>query len=83
VETPSGALTDRQQRFVFEYLKDQNAGAAAGHAGHAARSRASQAGELMQSAAVRECIGIEMASLVGELRLLAMDRVKKRVRAAD
>ncbi|MDB5805535.1 MAG: Terminase small subunit [Betaproteobacteria bacterium] len=41
------ALTHRQERFVFEYLKDQNASAAA-CAGYSAESRASQASELMQ-----------------------------------
>ncbi|HEX4329799.1 MAG TPA: terminase small subunit [Burkholderiales bacterium] len=75
-------LTDRQQRFVFEYLKDLNASAAAERAGYSARSRASQAGELMQNTAVRECIRIEMASLLAELRLSALDLMKERMRAA-
>jgi hypothetical protein len=75
-------LTDRQQRFVFEYLKDQNASAAAERAGYSARSRASQAGELMGMPAVRECIRIEMASLMAELRLSALDLMKERMRAA-
>ena len=76
------SLTDRQQRFVFEYLKDQNASAAAERAGYSARSRASQAGELMQNAAVRERIRIEMGSLLAELRLSALDLMKERMRAA-
>ncbi|HEX4326508.1 MAG TPA: terminase small subunit [Burkholderiales bacterium] len=76
------SLTDRQQRFVFEYLKDQNASAAAERAGYSARSRASQAGELMGMPAVRECIRIEMASLMAELRLSALDLMKERMRAA-
>ncbi|HEX4325568.1 MAG TPA: terminase small subunit [Burkholderiales bacterium] len=75
-------LTDRQQRFVFEYLKDQNASAAAERAGYSARSRASQAGELMGMPAVRECIRIEMTSLLAELRLSALDLMKERMRAA-
>jgi hypothetical protein len=76
------SLTDRQQRFVFEYLKDQNASAAAERAGYSARSRASQAGVLMGMPAVRECIRIEMASLMAELRLSALDLMKERMRAA-
>jgi len=75
-------LTDRQERFVFEYLKDQNASAAAVRAGYAAKSRASQASELMQNAAVRERIRMEMQSLLAELRLSALDLMKERMRAA-
>ena len=35
-------LTFRQERFVFEYLKDQNASAATARAGYTARNLASQ-----------------------------------------
>jgi len=80
MEAPT--LTDRQERFVFEYLKDQNASAAAERAGYSARSRASQAGELMRIPAVRERIRIEMQSLLAELRLSALDLMKERMRAA-
>jgi hypothetical protein len=76
------SLTHRQQRFVFEYLKDQNASAAAERAGYSARSRASQAGELMTMPAVRERIRIEMQSLLAELRLSALDLMNARMRAA-
>jgi len=82
METPVQALTDRQERFVFEYLKDQNASAAAERAGYAARSRASQASELMQNPAVRERVRMEMQSLLAELRLSALDLMKERMRAA-
>ncbi|HEY4372550.1 MAG TPA: terminase small subunit [Burkholderiales bacterium] len=74
-------LTDRQERFVFEYLKDQNASAAAECAGYSARSRASQANVLMNDPAVRERIRIEMRSLLAELRLTALDLMKERMRA--
>src|ERR1700744_5591203 len=76
------SLTDRQERFVFEYLKDQNASAAAQRAGYSARSRASQASVLMNDPAVRERIRIEMRSLLAELRLTALDLMKERMRAA-
>ncbi|HEY4373356.1 MAG TPA: terminase small subunit, partial [Burkholderiales bacterium] len=75
-------LNDKQQRFVFEYLKDQNASAAAERAGYAARSRASQANVLMRDPAVRERIRIEMQSLLAELRLSALDLMKERMRVA-
>ncbi|HEY4371735.1 MAG TPA: terminase small subunit, partial [Burkholderiales bacterium] len=35
-------LTDRQERFVLEYLNDQNASAAAARAGYTARNMAAQ-----------------------------------------
>jgi len=74
-------LTDRQERFVFEYLIDLNASAAAERAGYSARSRASQASVLMADPAVRERIRIEMQSLLAELRLTALDLMKERMRA--
>jgi len=48
MQTP---LTDRQERFVFEYLKDQNASAAAERAGYTAKNMASQGNELMNNPA--------------------------------
>src|ERR1700759_1561074 len=75
-------LTDKQERFVFEYLKDQNASAACERAGYSARSRASQANVLMNDPAVRDRIRIEMRSLLAELRLTALDLMKERMRAA-
>ncbi|HEY4370502.1 MAG TPA: terminase small subunit, partial [Burkholderiales bacterium] len=74
-------LTDRQERFVFEYLIDQNASAAAQRAGYSARSRASQANVLMNDPAVRERIRGEMRGLLAELRLSALDLMKERMRA--
>jgi hypothetical protein len=83
VETQTAKpLTDRQERFVFEYLKDQNASAAAERAGYSARSRASQANVLMNDPAVRDRIRLEMAGLLAELRLSALDLMKERMRAA-
>ena len=80
VETQT--LSDRQQRFVFEYLKDQNASAAAVRAGYLPKSRASQASELMQNPAVRERVRMELQSLLAELRCSALDLMKERMRAA-
>jgi len=81
-ESEIQTLTDRQQRFVFEYLKDQNASAAAVRAGYSAKSRASQASELMQNPAIRERVRMEMQSLLAELGVSALDLMKQRMRAA-
>ena len=75
-------LTDRQLRFIFEYLKDQNASAAAVRAGYAEKSRASQASELMNNEAVRERIRVEMQGLLAELRCSALALMKERMRGA-
>jgi phage terminase small subunit len=76
------ALTDRQLRFVFEYLKDQNASAAAVRAGYSEKWRASAANDLMNIDAVRERIRLEMESLMAELRCSALMLMKERMRAA-
>ena len=78
------ALTDRQLRFIFEYLKDQNASAAAARAGYSEKWRASAANDLMKIDAVRERIRIriEMESLLAELRCSALMLMKERMRAA-
>ncbi len=80
--TADTVLTYRQQRFIFEYLKDQNASAAAVRAGYAEKSRAAQANELMNNPAVRERIRIEMQSLLAELRCSELALIKERMRAA-
>ncbi|HEY4370621.1 MAG TPA: terminase small subunit, partial [Burkholderiales bacterium] len=76
------SLTDRQLRFVFEYLQDQNASAAAVRAGYAEKSRAAQAHQLMNNPAVQERIRLEMQSLLAELRCSALALMKERMRAA-
>ena len=75
-------LTDRQLRFVFEYLQDQNASAAAVRAGYSEKTRASQASDLMKIPAVRERIRVELESLLAELRCSALALMKERMRAA-
>jgi len=79
MDTP---LTDRQLRFIFEYLQDQNASAAAARAGYSEKWRASAANELMNNDAVRERIRIEMESLLAELRCSALMLMQERMRAA-
>jgi phage terminase small subunit len=80
--TLDDALTDRQLRFVFEYLIDQNASAAAARAGYSEKSRASQANELMKNEAVRERIRLELASLLAEAGCSEMQLILERRRAA-
>ena len=75
-------LTFRQERFVLEYLKDQNASAAAERAGYTAQNLASQGSELMKNPAVRDRVRIEMQNLLAELRCSALELMKQRMRAA-
>jgi phage terminase small subunit len=75
-------LTDRQERFVLEYLKDLNASAAAARAGYAARSRASRASELMRDPLVRERIRLELRNLLADLKVSVLDLMKERMKAA-
>ena len=75
-------LTDREERFVFEYLKDHSAGAAAGRAGFGERSLSALAAELLGNAAVRMRIRLETQQLLAECGCSAMDLVGERRRAA-
>jgi phage terminase small subunit len=75
-------LTFRQERFVFEYLKDQNASAAAARAGYMAKNLASQGSELMGNPAIADRIRVEMQSILAELRCSALELMKQRMRAA-
>jgi len=75
-------LTFRQERFVFEYLKDQNASAAAARAGYTAENLAAQGNELMSNPAVRERVRLEMQGLLSEIRCSALELMKQRMRAA-
>lgn len=69
-------LTFRQERFVFEFLKDQNASAAAARAGYTARNMAAQGNELMNNPAIRERVRRE-EDLLAAARLGARQSVKK------
>ena len=75
-------LTFRQERFVFEYLKDQNASAAAARAGYTAKNLASQGNELMSNPAIQDRVRLEMQSILAELRCSALELMKQRMRAA-
>jgi phage terminase small subunit len=75
-------LTDRQERFVHEYIIVQNASAAAARAGYARNSRATQAARLMDDPLVRDRIIAELADLYGRLKLNAVEVLQRQVRAA-
>jgi len=75
-------LTSRQERFVVEYLKDQNASAAAARAGYTARNMAAQGNELMSNPAVRERVRQEMQAVLAQTRRAALALMQQRMRAA-
>jgi len=75
-------LTFRQERFVFEYLKDQNASAAAARAGYSASNLASAGSELMKNPAIRDRVRLELQNLLAEAHCSVMDLLKERMRAA-
>jgi phage terminase small subunit len=75
-------LNFRQERFVLEYLKDQNASAAAARAGYTAKNMAQQGSELLNNPAIRERVRAEMQAMLAEIRCSAFALMKQRMRAA-
>jgi hypothetical protein len=78
----SRPLNDKQQRFVLEYLQDQNAAAAARRAGYSDSTRGSHAATLMKNPLIRERINEEMAALFARLRVNAFSILQAQSRAA-
>jgi phage terminase small subunit len=78
----SASLTFRQERFALEYLKDQNASAAAARAGYTARNMAAQGHELLNNPAIRERVRVEMEAMLAEIRCSAFALMKQRMKAA-
>ena len=76
------ALSDKQERFVHEYLIDMNAAAAARRAGYSAGTRGNTAAALMRNPLVSERIGALLAELLGELKIRARDMMRQRARIA-
>jgi hypothetical protein len=76
------ALTDKQERFVAEYLIDQNASAAARRAGYSPRSASSVATELMRTPHVRERVEQALRDMLAEIKCTAMALIRERMRAA-
>ena len=79
MDTP---LTFRQERFVFEYLKDQNASAAAARAGYTAKNMAAQGSELISNPAIRERVRMELQGLLAEIDCSPLALMQERMRAA-
>ena len=75
-------LSFHQERFALEYLKDQNASAAAARAGYTASNLASAGSELMKNPAIRDRVRLEMQNILAEARCTALDLMKARMRAA-
>jgi phage terminase small subunit len=71
---PSARLTDRQRRFVEEYLVDLNPGAAAVRAGYGAKSAPSVGRKLRRQPVVRAAVEAAMARR-GERLRITQDRV--------
>jgi phage terminase small subunit len=76
-------LTDRQERFVFEYAFDQNATAAAGRAGYSDKTRGTHAAQMMKNPAIRERIVAELGDLFTRLKLNATDLLRAQISAAS
>jgi phage terminase small subunit len=76
-------LTDRQERFIHEYLIDHNASAAAVRAGYSAKTKGTQAAELMKDARVQARIAMEMGELFARLKVSAFELLRKQVCALN
>ena len=75
-------LTDKQERFVHEYLIDQNASAAAERAGYSPKTKGTQATELMKLPQVKARILQELSDLYARLKVNALDLLRAQVAAA-
>src|ERR1700753_2334837 len=75
-------LTFRQERFALEYLKDQNASAAAARAGDQAKNMAAQGDELLNNPAIRGRVRMQMEAMLAEIRCSALALMKQRMKAA-
>ncbi|MDB5804541.1 MAG: hypothetical protein JWN73_1863 [Betaproteobacteria bacterium] len=75
-------LTDRQERFIFEYTFDQNAAAAAGRAGYSDKTRGTHAAQMMKNPFIRERIVAELGDLFTRLKLNATNLLQAQIRAA-
>lgn len=75
-------LSDKQQRFVLEYLQDHNATAAARRAGYSDSTRGSHAATLMKNPLVAARIQEETAAMFARLRVTAFTLMQAQARAA-
>lgn len=75
-------LNHRQLLFVHEYLKDQNAAAAAIRAGYSAKTKGAHAAELMRNPLIRERIDDGLARLYTALDITAENQLRQLARIA-
>ena len=75
-------LNNRQERFVFEYLKDQNASAAAIRAGYSTRTKGTHAAALMRHPQVAERIRLALADMYAGLEITAINLLRQQARIA-
>ena len=75
-------LNNRQERFVHEFLKDQNASAAAVRAGYSGRSKGAQANNLMNHPLVRERISLALGDMYAALDITAVNLLREESRIA-
>jgi phage terminase small subunit len=83
VQSNPRPLSDRQERFIHEYLIDHNASAAAVRAGYSPKSKGSTAAELLQDERVSMRIAVEMADLFARLKVNALDLMRRQLNLAD
>ncbi|MDB5581304.1 MAG: Terminase small subunit [Bradyrhizobium sp.] len=75
-------LTDRQERFIFEYTFDQNATAAAGRAGYSDKTKGTHAAQMMKNPQIRERIVAELGDLFTRLKFNATFLLQSQINAA-
>jgi phage terminase small subunit len=79
---PLRQLNARQERFILEYLKDQNASAAAIRAGYSSKTKGTHAAALMRNPLVQERISIGMTDLYAEMGVNVLNLMKMQARMA-
>jgi phage terminase small subunit len=75
-------LNARQERFILEYLKDQNASAAAIRAGYSEKTKGTHACELMRNPLIQERISLGMTDLYAEMGVNVINLMKMQTRMA-
>jgi phage terminase small subunit len=80
--TPLRPLNPRQERFILEYLKDQNASAAAIRAGYSAKTKGTHAAELMRNPLVQERISLGLTDLYAEMGVNVLKLMTMQTRMA-
>ena len=75
-------LNNRQERFVHEFIKDQNASAAALRAGYSGKSHGAQAHNLMSNPLVQERISLALGDMYAKLDITATHLLREESRIA-